>query len=90
MMRVKLPFGGTTSEQLDAFAVIAEDYTPLGKGHLTTREAIQLHHIPLDRTLDIMQILGDAGLSTREACGTRCAMSQATRGPASAPMSPST
>ena len=69
MMRVKLPFGGTTSEQLDAFAVIAEDYTPLGKGHLTTREAIQLHHIPLDRTLDIMQILGDAGLSTREACG---------------------
>ncbi|MXZ63793.1 MAG: nitrite reductase, partial [Chloroflexi bacterium] len=69
MMRVKLPFGGTTSEQLEAFAVIAEDFAPLGKGHLTTREAVQLHHLPLADTHDIMQILGASGLSTREACG---------------------
>jgi sulfite reductase beta subunit-like hemoprotein len=65
MTRVKLPFGGTTSEQLEAFAVIAEDFAPL----LTTREAVQLHHIPLERMPEVLEILGRSGLSTREACG---------------------
>ncbi|MDA1062219.1 MAG: nitrite/sulfite reductase [Chloroflexi bacterium] len=69
MTRVKLPFGGVTSEQLDAFAVIAEDFAPLRKGHLTTREAVQLHHIPLPRMRDALEIMAAAGLSTREACG---------------------
>ncbi len=69
MTRVKLPFGAVTSEQLDAFAVVAEEFTPLRKGHLTTREAIQLHHIPLDRMSGVLGVLAAAGLSTREACG---------------------
>ncbi|MDA0350768.1 MAG: nitrite/sulfite reductase [Chloroflexi bacterium] len=69
MMRVKLPFGGVTADQLDAFAVIAEDYAPLGKGHITTRENFQFHHIPLVRSVEALRLLGDAGLSTREACG---------------------
>ena len=69
MMRVKLPFGGVTSEQLEAFAVVAEDFAPLRKGHLTTREAVQLHHIPLPRMRGALEVLAAAGLSTREACG---------------------
>ena len=69
MMRVKLPFGGVTADQLDAFAVIAEDFAPMRKGHITTRENIQLHHIPLARTTEALRILANAGLSTREACG---------------------
>ena len=69
MMRVKLPFGGVNSEQLDAFAEVAERFTPLRRGHITTRENVQLHHIPLPDTNDALRILAAAGLSTREACG---------------------
>ena len=69
MIRVKLPFGGVTSDQLDAFGEVAERFTPLLKGHLTTRENVQYHHVPLDETLELLRVLGRAGLSTREACG---------------------
>ena len=69
MIRVKLPFGGVTSDQLDAFGEVAERFTPLLRGHLTTRENVQYHHVPLDETLELLRVLGRAGLSTREACG---------------------
>ena len=69
MVRVKAPFGGLTADQLDALGKVAEEYAPLKKGHLTTRENIQFHHIFLDDTPEVMRILGDVGLSTREACG---------------------
>jgi sulfite reductase beta subunit-like hemoprotein len=69
MIRVKLPFGGVTPDQLDAFADISERYTPLRKGHITTRQNIQMHHIPLAQAAEAIRILGDVGLSSREACG---------------------
>ena len=69
MVRVKAPFGGLTADQLDALGKIAEEFAPLKKGHLTTRENIQFHHVFLDDTPEVMRILGDVGLSTREACG---------------------
>jgi sulfite reductase (ferredoxin) len=69
MIRVKLPFGGVTPDQLDAFADITERYTPLRKGHITTRQNIQMHHIPLAQAAEAIRILGDVGLSSREACG---------------------
>ena len=69
MIRVKLPFGGINAEQLDAFGEIAERFAPLHKGHITTRENIQLHHIPLADSYDALQVLSAANLSTREACG---------------------
>ena len=47
MIRVKLPLGGVTPEQMDAFADAIERYAPLRKGHITTRQNIQIHHIPL-------------------------------------------
>ena len=50
MIRIKIPFGGMTADQLDAMAYLAEEYTPLKKGHITTRENIQMHHINLDDT----------------------------------------
>ncbi len=49
MIRVKLPYGGITPDQMDAFAEVVEKYVPLNKGHVTTRQNIQLHHIPLPR-----------------------------------------
>ena len=69
MIRVKLPFGGITPEQLEAFADITERFTPLGKGHITTRQNIQMHHIPLPDAAEAIRILGTVGLSSAEACG---------------------
>ena len=34
MIRVKLPFGGVTPEQMDAFGSVVEKYAPLNKGHI--------------------------------------------------------
>jgi len=69
MVRVKLPFGGITPEQMDAFAEVAEQDAPLHKGHITTRQNVQFHHIPLLEAAQVIRRLGAAGLSTREACG---------------------
>src|SRR3954468_10056759 len=69
MMRIKLPLGGVTPDQMDAFADIAEEFTPLVKGHITTRQNFQFHHIPLSDAQKVLRILGEVGLSSREACG---------------------
>jgi sulfite reductase beta subunit-like hemoprotein len=69
MVRVKLPMGGVSPDQLDAFAAGIERYVPLRKGHITTRQNIQMHHVPLDEAAKLIRELGDAGLSSREGCG---------------------
>src|SRR5438270_326291 len=69
MVRVKLPLGGVTPDQLDAFADGIEAYVPLRKGHITTRQNIQMHHVPLADAAKLIRELGDAGLSSREGCG---------------------
>ncbi len=69
MIRVKLPFGGITPDQMDAFADVVEKYVPLDKGHITTRQNIQLHHVPLPDAAKAIRELSDAGLSSREGCG---------------------
>lgn len=69
MIRVKLPFGGITPEQMDKFADVVERYAPLGKGHVTTRQNVQMHHIPLPEIEKAISELGEAGLSSREGCG---------------------
>ena len=69
MVRVKVPFGGLTADQLDALGVVSERFVPLYKGHVTTRENFQFHHIKLEDTPALMRVIGDVGLTTREACG---------------------
>jgi len=69
MIRVKLPFGGITPEQLEKFADVVEEYVPLNKGHITTRQNIQMHHVPLLEAEKAIRELGEAGLSSREGCG---------------------
>ncbi|MGZ8633638.1 MAG: hypothetical protein ACXWZZ_07255, partial [Solirubrobacteraceae bacterium] len=69
MVRVKLPFGGVTPEQMDMFADVVEQYAPLGKGHITTRQNIQIHHIPLAEMTEVIRKISDSGLSSREGCG---------------------
>ncbi|MGH2969133.1 MAG: nitrite/sulfite reductase, partial [Solirubrobacteraceae bacterium] len=69
MIRVKLPFGGITPEQMDTFADVVERYAPLEKGHITTRQNIQIHHVPLRDAAALIREISDAGLSSREGCG---------------------
>ncbi len=69
MIRVKIPGGILTADALDALGEVAEAYAPLGKGHITTRQNVQFHHIPLTRCPEALRRLGTAGLTSREACG---------------------
>ena len=69
MIRVKLPFGGITPAQLETFADVIEKYAPLNKGHITTRQNIQIHHVPLRDAAALIREISDAGLSSREGCG---------------------
>ena len=69
MCRIKLPMGGITPEQMDAFADVVEEYAPLNKGHITTRQNVQIHHIPLTQMAELIRKVSDAGLSSREGCG---------------------
>jgi sulfite reductase beta subunit-like hemoprotein len=69
MCRIKLPFGGVTPEQMDKLAEVVERWAPLNKGHITTRQNIQIHHIPLADMADLIREISSVSLSTREGCG---------------------
>ncbi len=69
MHRIKIPYGGLTADELDVLGDIVKKYVLLKKGHVTTRENIQLHFINLADTPSIMRMLGDVGITSREACG---------------------
>ena len=69
MIRVKLPFGGINPEQMETFAEVIERYVPLRKGHLTTRQNVQLHHVPLPDAAQLIREISASGLSSREGCG---------------------
>ena len=68
MVRVKVPYGSITAEQLDMFAHIAETYCR-GWGHITTRQNIQFHFVELEQVPAVLRDLASVGLTTREACG---------------------
>ena len=70
MIRVKLPFGGVTPEQLEAFADATEECAPLNKGHITTRQNFQFHHVPLTDAAKFIRKISEVNLSSREGCGT--------------------
>lgn len=69
MVRVKVPFGGLTARQMEVLGEVSRRLAPLKKGHLTTRENVQFHHVLLDEVPELLRLIGDAGLTTREACG---------------------
>ncbi len=68
MIRVKIPFGGVSPEQLEMFAHISDTYSR-GWGHITTRQNIQFHFVELTRVPALLADLGAVGMTTREACG---------------------
>lgn len=68
MLRVKIPNGVVNADQLDALAEIAEHHGH-GVAHLTTRQDVQYHHIPLNEFPELFRRLAPSGLGAREACG---------------------
>jgi len=68
MMRIKIPQGILTAQQLEALADVGEQYSR-GFGHITTRQNVQFHFVKLHDVEPAMRHLADAGLTTREACG---------------------
>jgi len=67
MFRIKIPFGGLTSNQLRRIAELADIYAT-GVGHVTTRQDIQLHFAQLKDIGTMMRKLAEVGVTTREAC----------------------
>ncbi len=68
MVRVKIPQGVLDAAQLRALAEVGETYSR-GFGHVTTRQNVQFHFVPLHDVEKVMRQLADVGLTTREACG---------------------
>ncbi|MCC6368795.1 MAG: nitrite/sulfite reductase [Bryobacterales bacterium] len=67
MVRTKIPSGTLLASQLRQLARVADEFGG-GKGHLTTRQNMQYHFIPLLKVPDVLHMLADARLTTREAC----------------------
>src|SRR5579862_5402351 len=67
MIRTKVPGGQLTAEQMRQLATISDKFAG-GKGHVTTRQNMQFHFVPLARVADLLHLLADVRLTTREAC----------------------
>lgn len=68
MVRIKIPGGilpvawaRTIAEANRRFAV--------GDAHFTTRQDVQIYHVPLARSAELLEFLYSNGVTTREACG---------------------
>ena len=68
MIRIKLPYGKMSSEQLLRIADVSDEYSR-GRLHITTRQDIQIHHVSLDRTPELWAQLEKDDITLREACG---------------------
>ena len=68
MLRIKLPAGRITPEQLRAIGELSNEHGR-GAGELTTRQTIQLHYLELASLPTVFDRLRDVGLTTVGACG---------------------
>ncbi len=68
MMRLKLPGGMVSSEQLGVIADLTDEYAR-GFCDVTTRQAIQWHWLTIENFPDIIARLNAVGVTTMGACG---------------------
>ena len=68
MQRIKIPGGNLTADQLVCLADAAERF---GSGfiHFTTREDAQIYYVKLEEAPELLRLLAEAGITSREACG---------------------
>ena len=68
MVRIKLPYGKVTTQQLNRISDVSDEYAT-GNLHITTRQDIQIHFVSLDRTPQLWAELEEDDITLREACG---------------------
>jgi len=68
MIRIKIPQGLMDANQARVFADVGERWSR-GYGHITTRQNLQFHFVPLAVVPELLDHIQAAGLTTREACG---------------------
>lgn len=68
MIRIKLPFGKITAEQLTRIADVSDEFAS-SLLHATTRQDIQIHHVKLANTPKVWAKLEEKEITLREACG---------------------
>lgn len=69
MMRIKVPGGQLSAAQVRTLGDVCRDWAPLGIGHVTTRQAVQIHYVKLENVAPVWEELAKVGLTSREACG---------------------
>ena len=68
MIRIKLPYGKVTTNQLRRIAEVSDEYSR-SRLHITTRQDIQIHYVDLNRTPELWAELERDNVTLREACG---------------------
>jgi sulfite reductase beta subunit-like hemoprotein len=68
MLRVKLPAGRATPQQLRTIGELSVEHGR-GEAELSTRQNVQLHYLRLESLPDVFERLAAAGLTTAGACG---------------------
>ncbi|WP_053970321.1 HEPN domain-containing protein [Mangrovimonas sp. ST2L15] len=68
MIRIKLPYGKVTGDQLLRIADVSDEFST-GRLHITTRQDIQIHYVSLERTPELWAQLEQDDVTLREACG---------------------
>ncbi len=67
MQRIKVPGGMLTSAQLNRLNDVADRWGR-GVGHVTTRQDVQFHWVPLEEVSNMYDLLHEVGITTRGAC----------------------
>ncbi|MFH0907323.1 MAG: nitrite/sulfite reductase [bacterium] len=70
MVRVKIPLGRLSADQMTRVAELTAKFTQ-GRCHITTRQDLQLHGVPLDAAPDVLGLLTDAAMTSCGSCGNR-------------------
>jgi sulfite reductase (ferredoxin) len=68
MVRIRIPNGILTSDQVRVLAGLSEDYGR-GVADITVRQNVQLHWVTIQAIPDLIEKLQRAGLTTTGACG---------------------
>ena len=68
MIRIKLPIGRVSPDQLSRIADLSDKYASSNL-HITTRQDIQLHYVKLKDAPQLWANLEEKGITLREACG---------------------
>ncbi|HXL23271.1 MAG TPA: nitrite reductase [Candidatus Dormibacteraeota bacterium] len=68
MVRIRIPNGILTSEQVRVLADLAEEHAR-GVADITVRQNVQFHWVTIEALPDLLERLWKAGLSTTGACG---------------------